>query len=67
EGAIFDNKIIASKRPFVDWVVKPSATFEPTDPAAIANTVIKALNDPLPPTELIFKNKINQIIDLAYV
>lgn len=64
EGAFFDNKILASQKPFVASVVKPSLYFDPYDPQKIADAVIKALRTNIDETTLVFKNRINEIINL---
>ncbi len=65
EGAFFDNKILASQKPFVNFVAKPSLFFDPYNPEDIANAVIMALNGNLKDTELVFRNRIDDIIALA--
>ncbi len=65
EGAFFDNRILASNKSFVKWVVNPSEFFDPYNPQDIANSVVKALEQKTGETSLVFKNRVNEIIDLT--
>jgi glycosyltransferase involved in cell wall biosynthesis len=57
-------KVLASNLPFVHDVVQPSATFKPYDKVSIANTVIKAMKEELPPSKIVTANKIDELIAL---
>ncbi len=56
--------ILASRRPYVTDVVKPSAHFDPYDPADIADAVKQCLSGTLPKPELVLSNQIDEFIEL---
>lgn len=56
--------ILTSRRPYVADVVKPSAQFDPYDPADIADAVKQHLSGTLPEPELILLNQIDGFIEL---
>lgn len=56
--------ILTSRRPYVADVVKPSAQFDPYDPADIADAVKQHLSETLPEPELVISNQIDRFIEL---
>jgi len=66
EGAMYNCNIIASDKSFVYNVVKPSLVFDPTNHEEIANSVLFVLNNEINKTELVVKNRIDEMVALIY-
>jgi glycosyltransferase involved in cell wall biosynthesis len=66
EACYMNNYILASNRPYLPDVVKPSDTFDPHDPAAIAHCVRKALEQGSRHPSLVIRNQIDDFIKLLY-
>ncbi len=64
EGAILGNKLLISDRPFVKDVTIPSLNFDPLNAQDIADKVIYAMNNTLPKTELVFKDNVDELLEL---
>ncbi|MEM6964539.1 MAG: glycosyltransferase [Bacteroidota bacterium] len=63
EGVILGAKILVSEKPYYQPVVKPSLTFAPDDPMDIAKHVQYALQNELPPSEVILHSKTPELLD----
>ncbi len=64
EGAILGNKLLISDRPFVKEVTVPSLKFDPLNAQSIAGKVTYAMNHILPDTQLVFEDKIDELLEL---
>jgi len=65
ESVGYNCKVIASDLPYVYQVIQPSIIFNPYVPKSIANAIDKAiLDNNIPDSKLIIKNKIDKFIDL---
>lgn len=64
EGVKMGNNVLSTNKEFAKHVVDASAFFDPYDPEDIAKNVELALAGKLKDTELIFKNKINELLKL---
>lgn len=57
-------KVIGADLPYTYQVCEPSLTFDPNSRADIANAIIRAVTEELPPTKKIIENDINKLISL---
>ena len=64
EAADSGMKVLASDLPYVYDVVQPSLTFDPADAQSMAQAVIRALEEPLPPTTILATNQVRELINL---
>ncbi len=64
EGAILGNKLLISDRPFVKDVTVPSLKFDPLNTHDILDKVTYAMNHELPDTQLVFEDKIDELLEL---
>ena len=65
ESVSFNCKVIAADLPYVGEVITPSIKFNPYSSKSIANAIDEAiLNENIPYSKLIIKNKINKFINL---
>ena len=62
EAALRQKIIISSDLPYVFDVVKPSAVFDPDDMIALENLILKSLENKLPLSKVIAKNKLESIL-----
>lgn len=63
EGVMLGNKLLVSDRPFVDEVTQPSLRFDPHQVEDMYEKVVHALNHPLPPSKLLFEDRIEEFVD----
>ena len=59
------NDILAGRRPYLAYVIKPSAQFDPYDPTDIADAVKQQLSGTLPKPELMLHNQIDAFVELC--
>lgn len=64
EGAVFGCFVLASDKEFVHNVIKPSFVFDPNSENDIASTVIFALNNKMPNTDVLVENLIDKLIKM---
>ena len=62
EGVILGNKILVSEKPYYKPVVQPSSTFDPDNPQDIADKVKHAIQNGLPPSEVILHSKTLELL-----
>jgi glycosyltransferase involved in cell wall biosynthesis len=62
EAALSNKKVLCSNVECLKEVIQPSLTFNPFDAQDIASAVRIALDNELPPTKLLLKNKISDFI-----
>lgn len=58
------NGILAGRRPYLPHVVRPSAGFDPHDPADIARAVRRHLTEPGPAPALVLPNRLDAFVGL---
>ena len=67
EAINYGCKVIASNLPYVHEIISPSAVFNPRDEKSIEKSIIKCMNNKLPESEILVKNKINEMIDFLLI
>ena len=64
EAAELGLKVIASNKPWISDIIKPSLSFDPLSPKSIANCVEYSIKNEIPLTKGILKNRIDEFINI---
>ena len=63
EATNHNCKVIASDLPYVHEIIKPSLVFDPYSVDSISESILKAISQDLPETEVLVENKLDNFID----
>ena len=63
EATNHNCKVIASDLTYVHEIIKPSLVFDPYSVDSISESILKAISQDLPETEVLVENKLDNFID----